>query len=858
MRNLMYRDCRTLVLCTLFSLPVARAELYFPPSLVSEEQAGVADLSRFNLTDAQLPGEYQVDIWVNGENAGSRTLAFNVSEMEKENVRDLYIHDKTGLTPCLSAKMLAGLGMKPAFLTPERIQHQGECLIPGKLVTDAFTEFDFQNMRLNISIPQVAMDKRAPGWVSEDEWDQGITAALLNYNASGSENRTDYGTSRNLYLTMTSGFNWGAWRLRDQSSYTWYQTPGRNQRQQQHLLTYAERTLIPWRSQLTMGDSTTSGDIFDSVSFKGVKIATDENMYPGNERGFAPVIRGNASSNAHITIHQNGYLVYQTNVAPGAFAINDLYPMYAGGDLTVAVNGADGSVQVFTVPYASTPTLLREGRMKYEASVGRFRSSSDRYNSPAFVQGGLTAGLPMGITAYGGTQLSSDYRALALGIGIDLGRFGALSGDITQADSTLTDGSQHRGQSLRFLWLHSLNSLGTSFQLTGYRYSTKGFHSLEETALKNMAGWRYSGGVDEQGKAIQQSISDYYNLNNSQRERFQLSLSQRLGESGSFYVSGVRETYWNLPDASESLQAGYNNSLGAVNYNLSYSHNRYAGFSGTDRTFYLSLNVPLSAFFSTGEREVYATFNSSRDASGNQSWQTGLSGSLLKENNLSWQLSQGQDSGRGNSANSSLSYQGTYGNGNIGYSYGRQSRQLTLGLSGGILAHQDGITFSQPLGDTNALVAAPGAADLSLGNGIRTDWRGYTVKSYLSPYQENRIALEADDIPEMLEIENAVQRVVPTKGAIVRAGFKTHTGQRAVMTLTWKNQLLPFGTAVTLEDGGTGIVGDDGQVYLSGLQPEGKLTAQWGNRADQRCSVNYVLPEAENSGKLLEFTGKCI
>ncbi len=56
------------------------------------------------------------------------------------------------------------------------------------------------------------------------------------------------------------------------------------------------------------------------------------------------------SSNAHGEIRQNGNTIYETNVAAGAFGINDLYPTGYGGDLEVRVTEADGSVHISKVP----------------------------------------------------------------------------------------------------------------------------------------------------------------------------------------------------------------------------------------------------------------------------------------------------------------------------------------------------------------------------------------------------------------------------------------------------------------------------------------------------------------------------
>ncbi|VDY64381.1 Outer membrane usher protein fimD precursor [Shimwellia blattae] len=67
---------------------------------------------------------------------------------------------------------------------------------------------------------------------------------------------------------------------------------------------------------------------------------------------------------------------------------------------------------------------------------------------------------------------------------------------------------------------------------------------------------------------------------------------------------------------------------------------------------------------------------------------------------------------RGDGANGSvsLSYQGGYANSNMGYNYSRGARQLNYGLSGGIVIHEEGLTLSQPLSDTNVLIAAPAPA----------------------------------------------------------------------------------------------------------------------------------------------------
>jgi outer membrane usher protein len=45
------------------------------------------------------------------------------------------------------------------------------------------------------------------------------------------------------------------------------------------------------------------------------------------------------------------------------------------------------------------------------------------------------------------------------------------------------------------------------------------------------------------------------------------------------------------------------------------------------------------------------------------------------------------------------------------------------------------------------------------------------------------------------------------------------------------------------QSGVTSMVGDDGQIYLSGLPLEGELLIQWGNGAQSQCHAPYSLPE---------------
>ena len=119
---------------------------------------------------------------------------------------------------------------------------------------------------------------------------------------------------------------------------------------------------------------------------------------------------------------------------------------------------------------------------------------------------------------------------------------------------------------------------------------------------------------------------------------------------------------------------------------------------------------------------------------------------------------------------------------------------------------------------------------------------------YATVYRYNRVALDTNSMSNNTDIENNVSSVVPTKGALVRASFDTRIGVRALLTVTRGNQPVPFGAVVReTRSRVTSMVGDDGQIYLSGLPLEGELLIQWGNGMQSQCRAHYRLsPESQN------------
>ncbi|MEG6304333.1 fimbria/pilus outer membrane usher protein [Enterobacter ludwigii] len=814
------------------------ADDYFNPALldIDNPQQGKTDLSVYEKGPGQAPGKYQVNIFINNNKIDTRDVTFKLIKDAQGN---------HSLQPCFSLDELKNLGIKtrqyPALMA------KGQCADINAIPAASAT-FQVRHQQLLLSIPQTALGQVPRGYIDPKTFDEGITAGLLNYSATASQSHARVqGEQDNSsqYVNLRPGLNVGAWRIRNYSTWNRSTTGNEEEHRFSSVYTYAQRDIVAMKSDMTVGQSTSPSDVFDSVPYTGVELKSDTDMLPDSEKGYAPIIRGTAHSNALVMVRQNGYVIYQNTVAPGAFEINDLYPTGSSGDLQVTVKETDGSESHFVVPYASVPVLQREKNLRYSVTAGRYRSYDKDVEQTPFAEGSAIYGMPLGFTAYGGAQQSRHYQSRALGVGKNLGDLGAFSLDVTRAKALLKKQQTSKGRSWRVRYSKDFVASGTHFSLAGYRYNSKGFYTLEDT----MESYTRS----DDGSAPPQ-----------RRARTEATVDQTLPAGwGSVTLSLVKETYWSQSQDMTSMSVSYNNSWHGVSYSLSYSMNKNTQDSDAngddvmnDNQFSLNVSVPLDRWM----HNTWATYNLNNTKDGTMQ-NIGLNGTALKGDNLNWNIQEGLSStGSGNSTSMNADYKATYGEVSGGVSQDKYQQTVNVGLQGGAIVHANGITLSQPLGETIALVKAPGTHGTHIANqtGVETDFRGYTVVPFVTPYRHNTIALDTETLPDEADVTHAAYVVTPTRGAVVRASFNTRVGSRVLMTLTHNGKPLPFGATVTTEDKDSEfIVGNDGQTYLSGLPKQGHLAVTWGQDASEHCEADYALTDETEKTNILNAAAQC-
>ncbi|KPC49787.1 fimbria/pilus outer membrane usher protein [Amantichitinum ursilacus] len=796
------------------------------------------DISAFAERNVVQAGLYRAEIWVNGTRVGFADLQFVAAADASADA-----------TPCLSPAMLQEWGIdvhSAAFVAagPQR------CVDLPALVPQASVSFDMLQQRLDIGVPQVAMWRPPRGAVTAAQWDAGETAQLLDYSMNVTTGSANHVRNDAAYGAVRAGLNVGPWRLRS----TLNVQSGSNQNTTvQAVDNYLQRDVAPLQGRLTLGQAATSSDIFDGIAFTGVQLASDDSMLPDDQQGYAPVVRGVAQTNARVTIRQRGFDLYSGLVAPGPFAIDNL-PNATTGDLEVIITEADGRETRFIAPFASLPVMVREGGTRYSATLGKYRDAGGG-SGPTFGQATLTRGLLFDFTLFGGLLGAHIYQAGVLGVGKNLGEFGAVSADVSASHTRrdpqwgryvppLQAGDTLSGQSYRVLY-GKVFANGLNLRVAGMRYSTAGYRTFGEA-------------VAEQNAAQMAERLDYLRVTGARKSQVQGSLSQPLGRYGSIYASISQQIYYSGP-RNLSAQVGYSATLGPYALGVYYSQGRSAG-NETTRQISANLSIP----FGPGPRNAMVTASVTHDSVTGMAEQLGVNGTALADRSLAYALN-AQYGSRSGHGDGNVSYSGRYATLGGNVSAGEGYHQTGVSLSGSMALHQGGITLGQSLGDTAALIDTHGAPDVAVSSlpGVRTDEHGYAIVPNLSAYRANRIELDpaARNRDDTVEMQDTVKTVVPTRGALAKVSFDSRIGSKALLTLTDAAGLpLPFGAQVVDARGrDAGVVGEHGETYVTGLAASGELAVRWGARGSHQCVARYQLDSsAAMVAQLQTAAARCV
>ncbi|AGB77512.1 P pilus assembly protein, porin PapC [Enterobacteriaceae bacterium strain FGI 57] len=837
-------------LTSLIALIVAGAaqadDYYFDPALFQGSAYG-QNIGQFNQQHIS-PGNYLADVYVN-------------NTLVKTGVKVTFENRGTDSAPepCLTASL-----MKSAQLKSVSEEDEAETCKPFSVwVPDGSWQFESSTLRLQLAIPMTELVHNPRGYISPEEWDSGASAIFLRHNTSYTVNENTDSHYRYQYLWsgINAGTNLGLWQVRHQGNLRYVDNNQTGSAYRYNSVrTWVQRPIEQLESIMTVGDSYTDSSLFGSLSFNGIKLATDERMWPQGKRGYAPEVRGIAGSSARVIVSQLGKTIYETNVPPGPFVINDLYNTRNQGDLQVEVVEANGKTSTFTVPYSAVPDSVRPGNWHYSLSMGRVRQYYSVNNN--FFEGTLQHGINNNFTLNAGARIAKEYQAwLAGGVwATDLGAFGM---NATWSNAQVENGDRQQGWRSELSYSKTFSS-GTNLVLAAYRYSTSGFRDLQDVL-----------GVRRENK----SGEDYYSDTLHQRNRLSATVSQPLWGFGTLNMSASTADYYNNQSRITQLQLGYSNQWQQISYGFNVARQRtswdYGRFyssvndpdDDTSRQKYtettVSMNISIPLDWGQSRSSVAMNYNQTRQS---RSSTVSMTGSAGEGGDFSWSMYGGYERYRDGSTGSSATFgAGVQENTRIGalranYDQGNNYRQTGLGASGTIVLHPGGVTLGPYTSDTFALIHADGAqgARVQNGQGAVVDSFGYAILPSLAPYRVNNVSLDTQQMNADAELTGGSQRVVPYSGAIARVNFNTLKGKAVLINLNAGNGVLPPMGADVLDGEGTliGMVGQGGQIYARIPAASGSLLVRWGENAQQRCRVPYQLP-ADDEKQIITLNQRC-
>ncbi|ECC9538224.1 outer membrane usher protein [Salmonella enterica subsp. salamae] len=821
----------------LYSQPGLTADVVeYDSSFLMGDGAASIDVSRYSDGNPTPVGTYTVKVFVNEKPVASQTIPFiDVGKKSAE--------------ACLTPKNLAQLHIKQPEIVGEKAvlkrgdEESDDCLNLPALIDQSSVEFDMGDQRLDITVPQAWVNKGYEGYVEPSLWESGIPAALLSYNINGYHNTNNGVDNDSMYAAFNTGVNLGAWRFRANGNYNWDKDNGSNFDFQNR---YVQRDLPALRSQLIMGESYTTGETFDSVSIRGVRLYSDSRMLPSQLANYAPVIRGVANTNAKVTVTQSGYKIYEATVPPGPFEINDLSPSGYGSDLIVTIEEADGSKRTFSQPFSSVMQMQKPGVGRWDFSAGEV-NDDDIHDKPYLAQGTYYYGLNNYLTAYSGIQgTNNHYLAGLIGVGLNT-PFGALALDVTHSRTEIPDDKTYQGQSYRLTWNKLIEPTNTSFNVAAYRYSTQDYLGLND-ALQ----------LIDEAKNNNDDRRDTMDNYARMKNQITLSISQPIQDGeidyGSFYLSGSWTDYWATGDSRSDYTLGYGKgfSWGSMSINLQRTWDEDGE---KDDSLYINLSIPLANLLGGEDRRSGFTSLSTQmrtDFNGGHNLSMNSSGNN-EDNTLNYSVNTGytmqKEDKNISDVGGYVSYQSPWGDISASASANNDSnRQYSLSTDGGFILHNGGLTFTNDNfsnSDALVLVKAPGAKGARInGGGSTIDRWGYGASNALSAYRENQVSLDIDTLENDVELKSTSTMLVPRDGAVVFASFETDQGRSAIITMTRNDgKTIPFGAEVFEGNTPIGNMGQGGQAFVRGINDRGELTVRWfENNQPTRCSATYQLP----------------
>jgi outer membrane usher protein FimD/PapC len=400
---------------------------------------------------------------------------------------------------------------------------------------------------------------------------------------------------------------------------------------------------------------------------------------------------------------------------------------------------------------------------------------------------------------------SQNYVSAVLGSGVDLGKAGTFSVDITHARSKVTDDAVFQsGNAWRFSYTKVFEDAGTQLNFVGYRFADKAFLSISEFLDARFYGGKRFG---------------------NSKEQYQVSASRFFPDSAlNASISYDHQTYWDR-DATERyslmVSRGFRFMDKELVTSLSLWRNRYWGVS--DDGAFLSLSLP---FGTSGRLNSSVSWDERRPV-----YQTGWSDRLGDRGY--WQLNTGYGERNRGYVNGYMNYDSDMATLTASASEERAWRTMSVSARGGmtLTAEGGGLHRVHTEQSPRLIVDTGGISGIPVrgyGRPVRSGVFGTAVLTDISPFVPSHAIIDSENLPQEAEVVTSSVKATLTEGAIGFRRLEIRLGSKGMAVIRLPDGSNPLFGATVYDGAGheAGIVTDDGNVYLSGMKGGDVLTVQ--------------------------------
>jgi len=570
--------------------------------------------------------------------------------------------------------------------------------------------------------------------------------------------------------------------------------------------TFWQKDLPDRMTTLVLGDTISSeGGWSQPVRYGGLRIGRNFALAPSFMTLPLPSVSGSAALPSTIDVLINNSRSRSgIKVAPGAFDITGVPIVTGSGQINLVVTDLRGVQSLLTRDYYSSAKLLAPGLSDFSFEAGALRRNfglrSNQYG-PGFVSASWRQGVTSGLTLQGRFELQDERQAAGSEAVFKLGNIALARGAVAYASGRL---STVTGRDSGWHYLVGLERISRRGSFTiEWESFDEGFEQFGNYATFSRPRERLRVGAGiSPFSGISLGLS-YIDQNTWEDERYRI-------------VSG---------NLSVSLPEGF--SLSA------YVADQLSGRGG------LSFGVNLTKSFG---QQMSASASVNRSGGGYYSRRLAAAQSAPIGPGLGWRIEASDNNDQALRAGLTLNTDMTQLAADLDIRPGFNA--VRLGARGS-LGWMSGLPFAgrEINGRSFAVVKVgdlPGVKVYRANQiAATTNGKGLALVTGLLPYEENRISLEADELPFNVEIRGTEDKAVPYARAGVFIDFPVKRSLNALVKLqSPSGEALPIGSTVRVHNGQEYVVGKRGEAYLTELSTSNELTISW---TGGTCTVRVSL-----------------